>query len=279
MCHGDVSLTNNFLRCIIIVLTIWRFIMGREARYNTVGNAFHVLVRSADDTKCFDSSNGVSMYISCLDRAQKKYGVSILAYCIMHDHAHILIVSEDGGADKLSAVMTYANAQYAKWFNANRQHEGKVFKDRFKAESLDSSQAIAECVKFIHSDPLRMEIVDSVDNYQASSCYEYLMKKGIVDFELSTRFFNPSPSAIRSSVLNLKSSNYMDTELKRSESEDEIFGYVIEKYKIRTEDDLKNAELLKAIATEIISLTGMSIRELALKLGVNREKLRRVLKS
>lgn len=54
------------------------------------------------------------MYLDFLRQAIKKYDISLLAWCLMDNHTHLLI--EDGG-DGLVRAIHYLDSRYAQHFN------------------------------------------------------------------------------------------------------------------------------------------------------------------
>ena len=87
--------------------------MPRTAR-KLIGSAYmHNMVQGIKKEYIFKSVSQKDKYISLLKKYGQKYNIAIIAYCIMDNHAHILIYVDK--VANLSRCMQKVNTIYAIW--------------------------------------------------------------------------------------------------------------------------------------------------------------------
>ena len=69
--------------------------MPRLARKYLESNYFHIIIQGINREYIFEDNNLKEAYLNILKKNLKETNVNILAYCIMDNHAHFLIYSED----------------------------------------------------------------------------------------------------------------------------------------------------------------------------------------
>jgi len=60
-------------------------------------------------------------------------GYKIFAYCLMNNHAHLLIKVED---EEINLVLKRIAVSYIYWYNWKYSRSGHIFQDRFKSGRL-----------------------------------------------------------------------------------------------------------------------------------------------
>lgn len=118
-----------------------------------------------------------------------KNSFSILAYCLMPNHFHMLIrQNSEVGIDKLILKLC---TSYSIYINKKYDRVGALFQDRFKAKLIDNDQ-YAQCVSaYINNNP------KDPKSYPYSSYQEILsdMNETICDLQLLLSWFNHSREA------------------------------------------------------------------------------------
>ena len=69
--------------------------MPRSARENLHTSFFHVIVQGINKSYIFEEDKYKQEYLKFIKQASKKYNIEIISYCIMSNHAHILIYSNN----------------------------------------------------------------------------------------------------------------------------------------------------------------------------------------
>lgn len=115
-----------------------------------------------------------NFYLKLLRKNIKEANIKIIAFCIMDNHAHLLIYSEN--VKKLSVFMQKVNSVYAQFYNyMENGRVGYVFRDRYKTEPILDRKQLIRCIKYIHNNPVKAGMVKNQKNYKYSS-YNYFYR-------------------------------------------------------------------------------------------------------
>ena len=108
--------------------------MPRIARkdYNT--SFFHIMVQGIRKEYIFNTDEDKEKYINIMAKYLDKYSIKIIAYCIMNNHAHILVYYEN--VKEISEYMRSVNTMYAIYYSKRYKREGYVFRNRYRAEPI-----------------------------------------------------------------------------------------------------------------------------------------------
>ena len=156
--------------------------MSRIARNKYNASFFHVMVQGLNKEYIFKKEIYIKIYENLLKRKSERYEVNIIAYCIMNNHAHILInVSK---IEKMSEFMHNVNTEYAKFYNIQEKRVGYVYRDRFKSEPIENVRYFAKCINYIHMNPVKAKMVKLCENYKYSSYNNYINNNGFVNLEI-----------------------------------------------------------------------------------------------
>lgn len=115
----------------------------------------------------FDSEIDIKFYIKNMYKMQEKYNVIVIAYCIMHNHAHILIKAEE--INSLSRYMHNLNTIYGQYYNKKYNRVGYVFRDRYKAEGIYNEEQLNNCINYIYNNPVKARICNKPEDYKFSN--------------------------------------------------------------------------------------------------------------
>ena len=104
--------------------------MTRVARGSIFSGAkhFHVLTDGLPGLDVFREPNMKNFYLVTVEEKAKDTGVSVLAYCVMQNHSHLIVTSDD--VQNISEFMRRVNTTYAKFFNRINGRSGYVFNGR-----------------------------------------------------------------------------------------------------------------------------------------------------
>ena len=108
---------------------------------------FHVMVQGLNKEYIFNKDEYKSKYINLIKKYKDKYEVLILAYCIMDNHAHILIYANK--VDEMSMFMQNINSKFALYYNKDIGRVGYVFRGRFNSQYINSKGYLLKCLNYI----------------------------------------------------------------------------------------------------------------------------------
>ena len=148
--------------------------ISRIARKYKNSSFFHVIVQGINKEYIFHEERFKKMYLKQISRFTKELNIEIIAYCIMSNHAHFLIMTKN--IEDLSKLMQKVDSMYAKYYNYSQNRVGYVFRDRFLSEVIDSKRYFIQCIKYIHLNPVKANIVNNCKEYEYSSYRSFIQE-------------------------------------------------------------------------------------------------------
>lgn len=148
--------------------------MPRKPRNFYLSDFYHIMVQGDEKKYIFSKDHFKDKYIYLLKRNSFRNDIRIIAYCIMDNHAHILLHCID--INKISKTMAQCNTSYGMFYSKERKNVGHVFRDRYKSEAIYDENYLINCIKYIHENPVKAGIVKKCDDYLFSSFNEYINK-------------------------------------------------------------------------------------------------------
>ena len=161
--------------------------MPRLARKLLRGEFFHITVKGINGDYIFQENIDKIEYLKLL---KENSNIAILAYCIMGNHAHILIKTEN--VDEMSKYMKKVNTSYALYYNKKNMREGYVFKNRFFSQQIEDKKHLFSCIVYIHKNPVKANIVRNMESYKFSSYNDYfgINHRNLINNENIFKLFN-----------------------------------------------------------------------------------------
>ena len=138
---------------------------------------YHVMLRGNGRQLIFEDDADRREFPSCLDNAIEREGVSLIAWCLMDNHVHLII---DDPHDRLSTVMYRIGMKYAMYFNNRHQREGHLFEGRFKSSPIESDEYLVQAVRYVLNNPVAAGI-STLEDYRWSSYAEYCGERGLTN--------------------------------------------------------------------------------------------------
>ena len=119
--------------------------------------------------RLFDSEDDSYAFLALLGRAQRRVPVSLLAYCLMPNHYHLVLrPSSDGD---LSQFMHWLSFKHARRWQAahDTRGEGHVYQGRFKAIPVQTDGHFLTLCRYVERNPLRACLVRRAQDWPWSS--------------------------------------------------------------------------------------------------------------
>lgn len=247
----------------------------RKAR-NLIGNLItHNMVQGINREYIFEKNEEKQKYLYLMKKYNKEYKVSIIAYCIMDNHAHLLLHSND--SKNLSLFMKEINTRYALYYNKKKERIGYVFRNRFESKVMGTELQTLRCIKYIHMNPVKAHIVETEDKYQFSSYNYYINQNQFINSKILNSIFNSKKDYL-DKLINIQ---YMDLNLEKEEGDfSQILKQFLEESQFEFENIRENPIIIKKFMAYLIS-NGYSFTktELAQVLKMSRVSLYRRLKN
>ena len=214
------------------------FYMPRNPRNYLQTCYFHVITQGLNKSYIFKSKDEIKYYIKLMYCLKDEYNIKIIAYCIMNNHAHILI--ESSNIKNLS--------KYMQRLNKKHKRVGYVFRDRFKSQGIYSEKQLYNCMKYIFDNPVKAGICKNAKEYAYSNYKEV-------------------------PIFDEEDNSFIDEDENKINCGQIIDEYL--KYNNINMHDLKKDKIrLKELINILHNKYNISLRKIAKETNISREKIR-----
>ncbi len=146
--------------------------MPRTRRINDAQHVYHVLNRGAKKAAIFESVDDYRAFELLLIEARARFGMRVLAYCLMPNHWHLLLWPRTDGS--LSLFVQWLTATHAiRW---NRVHgkagEGAVYQARFKSIPIERGPHLYWAWRYVERNALRANLVSKAEDWRWGSLWQ-----------------------------------------------------------------------------------------------------------
>lgn len=165
--------------------------MPRISRLVAVGFPHHVVQRGNNRQKVFFARATREKYLDLLKEYSQRWDVSILAYCLMTNHIHLLVKPKE--PDSLAKMMQGVTLGYTRYRNKRYKKTGRLWESRYYSSIIDEEKYLWTVARYIEQNPVRAGIVGQAEDYPYSSAPAHI--KGIKDETLSEPLFDDEETA------------------------------------------------------------------------------------
>lgn len=135
--------------------------MPRQARLDIPGYLYHIIARGLDRRPIFYDEEDRKDFLSRVEKAIEQVPTQIYAWALMPNHFHFLARAGERG---LAPFMRRLMSGYANSFNRRHNRQGYLFQNRFKSILCEEGPYFLELVRYIHLNPVRAGMVQSVSD-------------------------------------------------------------------------------------------------------------------
>ena len=137
--------------------------MPRQARLDAPGTLHHVIVRGIEKRYIVNDNQDRENFVTRMGELCLETKTVICAWALMSNHALILLRS---GPEGLSRYMRRLLSGYAITYNLRHRRYGHLFQNRYKSIVCEEDVYFKELVRYIHLNPLRANIVDTLSKLE-----------------------------------------------------------------------------------------------------------------
>ena len=140
--------------------------MPRIARIVLAGVPHHVTQRGNRRQDVFFSDGDRAAYLGWLAHYCRQFHLEVLAYCLMSNHVHLVIVPDSDHA--LERLLRPLHTRYAQRVNRGRGWTGHLWQGRYFSSALDERYLWA-AMRYVERNPVRASLVRRPEDYRWSS--------------------------------------------------------------------------------------------------------------
>jgi REP element-mobilizing transposase RayT len=159
--------------------------MPRAARKESSTSLYHVINRGSGKQIIFENDLDRRFFMSRLDSLLVEHEGSLLAWCLMDNHFHLLL---DISFSDLAHLMHGLQTNHAGYFNRVHGHSGSLFGTRYKSEAVETDEYLMTLVRYIHENPRKAGAAKGL-HYRWSSFDEYTGRPVHIDPSLVLSVF------------------------------------------------------------------------------------------
>lgn len=118
-----------------------------------LGCYYHLYNRGANRTSIFYDDADYLDFLRRLKKYTNLHQVTVIAYCLMPNHYHILVRQD--GDHKAGLVVQHICNGYTQAFNCRHQRDGTLFQGRFQRLLVDKEEYLRHLCRYIHINPVK----------------------------------------------------------------------------------------------------------------------------
>ena len=140
--------------------------MARMARVVAIGVPHHVTQRGNSRRPVFETDGDRLVYLQLLRLNCQAHELSVLGFCLMSNHVHLVVVPRR--AESMALALRHTHGRYASYLNARLGASGHVWQGRFYSCPLGATHLWA-ALRYTELNPVRAGMVAEAACYPWSS--------------------------------------------------------------------------------------------------------------
>lgn len=149
--------------------------MPRKARIVIPGVPHHITQRGTRRLPTFFEPTDYTRYIDLVAEGCRAASVEVLAYCLMPNHVHFVLVPST--IDGLTRALARAHQRYSWTLNRRNGWQGYLWQRRYYSCPMDEAHTIA-AVRYVELNPQRARLVSAPEEWPWSSARGRISGKG-----------------------------------------------------------------------------------------------------
>jgi hypothetical protein len=174
-------------------------IIPRIARNNLNTPFLHVMVQGVNKEYIFYKKEYIEKYLNLIKENLEKYDLT-----------------------EFGKFMHAVNLNYSRMYNREENRCGVLFRNRYQAEPIYNQKYLINCIKYIHENPVKANIVGKSEDYKYSSVKDYLNNTGATQSKIMKEIFGENFN-FKMMLKNAEEKYFLDVE---QPSSDEIRKFI-----------------------------------------------------
>ena len=177
------------------------------------GQYYHIYNRGAHGQSIFREEDNFLFVLRKMKKYRRKFGLSLIAYCLMPNHYHFLIRQDAEHPAGLLPQRVFNS--YSKAYNKRYDHSGTLFEGPYKVIHVDKTDYLLHLCRYIHANPVKDGLVARPEDWPYSNYGEWIGTRPgtLVDHDFVRSYF-PSPAAYTEFVMDYLRSRELPTEIR-----------------------------------------------------------------
>ena len=227
---------------------------------------YHLIMRGNNKQVLYEAPEDYRFFISRLGRYSRELGVLICAYCLMENHAHILVYDPQGAFPEM---MRKLGISYTKYCNERYERVGHMFQGAFLSEPVNDELYLTRVFRYILNNPQKAGICPA-SQYRWSTYKGFFRDSTALYLDFFREKF-PTPEAYREYIGSPNDDECLEY-AGPVRDDDWALGVIRDRLGVKSGIDLQTWDKPKRNeALRILQESGLSLRQMERLTGIGRK--------
>lgn len=256
--------------------------MPRTPRMYSHSKVYHIILKGIDDQDIFYDNRDREFFLKQISITKLEFNYIVYAYCLMNNHVHMVIKSQDVF---LSKCIQSLLIRYVYYFNKKYKRKGPLVQNRFNSKQVENLQYFIDVCRYVHRNPENAGI-ELTQNYQWSSYSEYIGRKNIVEKNILLHYYNNDINKFIEDTIKTvgekEIEDYIEYEIIGKLNDEQLMETIMNKFKIVDISDVPNffknkgGEELEKCIREIKNIPGVNKNQVARVTRLGRSRIQKI---
>ncbi|MEA3431302.1 MAG: transposase [candidate division WOR-3 bacterium] len=143
-------------------------------RFNFSRRLYFITSVTENRKKVFETEHNIKLLLDTFRYYKEKYSFDIVAYCILPDHFHWLVIPSEK-AD-ISQIMKGVKGFSTRKINQINHWNGRLWQHQFLDHIIRKDEDYRKHINYIHNNPVKHGLVEDIGLYPWSSYRNYYLE-------------------------------------------------------------------------------------------------------
>ncbi|MHB1049238.1 MAG: transposase [Bacteroidota bacterium] len=134
---------------------------------------YHVYNRGSRKGNIFFAESNYEYFVRLFTNNSSRFNVDIIAYCLMPNHYHFIIIQNTGGS--ISKMLQCTMNSYVQAINKTYSRSGSLFQGKPQSVHIENDGYLVHLVRYIHRNPLEAGLETTMGKWKYSDYTRWII--------------------------------------------------------------------------------------------------------